>query len=206
MEQEEVVMVVLVQMLVLIFQEHLIQVFMLEVEVELVKMLVVKVQVDLAEVEMELDLMIQEMLEQLTRVVAVAVDQCLLLEVQVIHLLQLRLKEILVELEDTLLEVLHQVVVEVQLLQVVMEPQVVALEELEELEHLIIFLVIVQHTLVEEPVDLIILVLQLVAQEVVDQEIVALKLDKMEQQIPEVVLEVLIVHLLLEMETQVDQE
>jgi hypothetical protein len=83
MEQEEVVMVVLVQMLVLIFQEHLIQVFMLAVEVELVKMLVVKVQVDLAEVEMELDLMIQEMLEQLTRVVAVAVDQCLLLEVQV---------------------------------------------------------------------------------------------------------------------------
>ena len=44
------------------------------------------------------------------------IDLQLNLEVQVIHLLQPHHKVMLVDLEDTLLEVLHQVVVEVQLL------------------------------------------------------------------------------------------
>tara|TARA_R110000787_G_scaffold268159_1_gene374589 strand:+ start:552 stop:812 length:261 start_codon:yes stop_codon:yes gene_type:complete len=78
MEQEEVVMVVLVQMLVHIFQEHQIQVFMLAVEVELVKMLVVKVQVDQEAVVLELVLMIQEMQDVRIPVAVAVVDQFLL--------------------------------------------------------------------------------------------------------------------------------
>ena len=78
MEQEEVVMVVLVQMLVHIFQEHQIQVFMLAVVVELVKMLVVKVQVDQEAVVLELVLMIQEMQDVRIPVAVAVVDQFLL--------------------------------------------------------------------------------------------------------------------------------
>jgi hypothetical protein len=67
------------------------------------------------------------------------IDLILNLEVLEIHLLYLHHKVTLVDLEDMPLEDLHQVVVEVQLLQVVMDQQVVVLVVMEVLVHLILF-------------------------------------------------------------------
>ncbi len=134
------------------------------------------------------------------------IDLQLNLEALEIHLLQLHHKVMLVDLEDTLLEVLHQVVVEVQLLQVVTELEVVVLVVMEVLVRLIIFLVIVHHMLVVEVVEIIIVILQLVVQVVVEEVRAVHKPHKMEQLIQVVVLEVLIVGLLLELDKQVDQE
>tara|TARA_R100001591_G_scaffold83237_1_gene89777 strand:+ start:161 stop:634 length:474 start_codon:yes stop_codon:yes gene_type:complete len=134
------------------------------------------------------------------------IDLQLNLEVQVIHLLQTHHKVMLVDLEDTLLEVLHQVVVEVQLLQVVTELEVVVLVVMEVLVRLIIFLVIVHHMLVVVLVEITIVILQLVVQVVVEEVEVVHKPHKMEQQIQVVAQGVVMTDLLQVLDKQVDQE